>query len=250
VVVEETDLIKRKKGFSTWLGRSSKVQIWEGKLLLGPLEINVSEAQCWDPKPDWEEIYRQRELVLQNYPKLIFPFLRDAPSESLMQIMKGSSNLEFGFLGHQEAMPNTSDRFVKAALEPIRCMIQGIREDQQSLWEQGVRSLAGLGQGLTPAGDDFILGAIYALRVVFPHEQAERIAQSICELATHRTSYLSAAYLKAACKGEAVELWHQLLDALTCCDENVNNGILQFRDVGHTSGFDALAGFVCILSHF
>jgi hypothetical protein len=248
LVVREFDVSNNVMGFSTWLDRSSKVRIGEERLWLGPLAIDLSDARYWDPKPDWEEIYRRRKLILRKCTKWISPLLKNAPSESLIQILRRPIALEFGVGVYPETIPGTSDRFVNAALKPIHWMVHGITEEKQSLWERGVRSLAGLGRGLTPAGDDFILGALYALRVVFPHEHAERIAFNICELATEQTSHLSAAYLRAAARGEAVELWHLLLEALISCDEKIfREAVLQFRKVGYTSGFDALAGFMYVL---
>ncbi len=248
LVVREFDVSNNEMGFSTWLDRSSKVRIGEERLCLGPLAIDLSEVRYWDPKPDWEDIYRRRKLILRKCTKWISPLLKNGPSESLIQILRHPMALEFEVGVYPETLPGTSDRFVKAALKPIHCMVHGIIEEKRSIWERGVRSLAGLGRGLTPAGDDFILGTLYALRVVFPHEHAERIAFSICELATKQTSHLSAAYLRAAARGEAVELWHLLLKALISCDEKTfREVVLQFRKVGYTSGFDALAGFIYVL---
>jgi hypothetical protein len=106
-----------------------------------------------------------------------------------------------------------------------------------------------LGGGLTPAGDDFLLGALYALWVARPSEQATALGEVIVASAIPRTSRLSAAWLEAAARGEAGQPWHTLVGALASDDSQVidraAHGIL---GVGHTSGADALAGFVLVLS--
>jgi hypothetical protein len=159
LVVKKSEFFAKGMDFSTWVKPSSRVRAREERLSLGILVIDLSEVRWWDPMPDWNEVYRQHKLILRNSKKLVPHLLRNAPSESLMQVMENPSNPEFGFDVCSEAMPITMDRVVKAAFKPIQHLMQGIIQGQKSILEQGVRSLAGLGGGLTPAGDDFILGS-------------------------------------------------------------------------------------------
>jgi hypothetical protein len=74
--------------------------------------------------------------------------------------------------------------------------------------------LAGLGQGLTPSGDDFIMGAIHAAWIIHPLEVASAFAGEIANASASLTTSLSAAWLKSAGKGEAGILWHEFFDTL------------------------------------
>jgi hypothetical protein len=104
--------------------------------------------------------------------------------------------------------------------------------------------LAGLGAGLTPAGDDFLMGAVYATWIIHPPEIAKMIATEITELAAPLTTSLSAAWLRSAGKGEAGSLWHRLFDALLSGNAmQVEAAMDRILDIGETSGADALAGF-------
>lgn len=97
----------------------------------------------------------------------------------------------------------------------------------------GVAALAGRGEGLTPAGDDLLVGVLHALWVWRPRsEWGRRIAQT----AAARTTTLSANFLHAAAEGEAVWHWHTLVDG----DADAVNRIMS---VGHRSGAYAWAGF-------
>jgi hypothetical protein len=70
-------------------------------------------------------------------------------------------------------------------------------------------------------------------------------------LVADQTSHLSAAYLQAATRGEAVQLWHFLLESLISSDKAAVREIASsFKNIGYTSGFDALAGFVCVLIQY
>jgi hypothetical protein len=102
-----------------------------------------------------------------------------------------------------------------------------------------------LGVGLTPAGDDFLLGIIYGLWADGGREPARtrQIAACIAAAAAARTTTLSAAWLTAAARGEAGRPWHNLITALRD-NKNVPQTIDHILATGHTSGADALAGFI------
>lgn len=97
----------------------------------------------------------------------------------------------------------------------------------------GAFGLAGRGSGLTPTGDDILMGVIYALWVWQPSIEWIRL---ISDTAVARTTTLSAAFLKAAANGEATIHWHDFVNGKPHAIQNILN-------IGHTSGADALAGF-------
>ena len=102
-------------------------------------------------------------------------------------------------------------------------------------------SLIGLGPGLTPAGDDFVGGAMIALRA-FGHEAlADRIAAWALPLAAANTSRISRAHLECAARGEGHAYLHDFLSSPT------RENLAKLSRVGHTSGLDAAAGAVLAL---
>ncbi|HSM71828.1 MAG TPA: DUF2877 domain-containing protein, partial [Anaerolineales bacterium] len=108
-----------------------------------------------------------------------------------------------------------------------------------------VQKLAGLGVGLTPAGDDFIMGALYAAWIIHPREVAGELAEEIVKTAVPLTTSLSGAWIMSAGRGEAGQLWHEFFDALMDGDEStVQLRMENILAVGETSGADALAGFL------
>lgn len=108
-----------------------------------------------------------------------------------------------------------------------------------------VRYLAGRGIGLTPGGDDFLMGMIYALWATRPLAEAAAIAQQIFEVAAPLTTTLSARWLQAAKGGEAHISWHNLILALGQNEPTaVFDSLKAILNIGHTSGADALSGFV------
>ena len=102
-------------------------------------------------------------------------------------------------------------------------------------------ALIGLGQGLTPAGDDFAGGAMIALRG-FGHAQlADRIAAWALPLAERNTNRISRAHLACAATGEGHEALHDLL----CTFDEKH--LERLSRIGHTSGLDAAAGALLAL---
>lgn len=107
------------------------------------------------------------------------------------------------------------------------------------------KQLAGLGQGLTPAGDDFLLGAIYAAWIIHPPEIAGMLANEITASAALLTTSLSAAWLRSTGKAEAGILWHRFFDVLISANPaRIQEAMDKILAVGETSGADAMAGFI------
>lgn len=110
------------------------------------------------------------------------------------------------------------------------------------------RSLLGAGEGLTPSGDDFVGGVLFALRLGARGERAAQVevfANRICEAAPKRTHVISATLLAdlAALRG------YSLIDevGLAAMDGSVSRVLTAGRTLvtlGHSSGWDLLAGFI------
>ena len=104
-----------------------------------------------------------------------------------------------------------------------------------------VVDLLGAGRGLTPSGDDCIVGVLVALRALGERAVAASAARIVARYAPQRTNRLSAAHLDAACAGEAIEPIHAAIEAIA---GNAPPGpaLDAIEGFGHGSGFDALAG--------
>ena len=100
--------------------------------------------------------------------------------------------------------------------------------------------LLGLGPGLTPSGDDCVLGWLVGARVGPPMGRglAERAGPMLLAAAAERTGALSRAFLAAAVEGHVAELLHRFV---TAPDDARLAGLLA---LGETSGADLLAGYL------
>lgn len=100
-------------------------------------------------------------------------------------------------------------------------------------------AMVGLGQGLTPSGDDMLLGVLSALHMYRP-EPAGLLAEALEPLLS-RTNDISRSYLRQALEGRAATPVLQTLEGLASGDMR-GAGLL--LDVGHSSGGDILEGIL------
>jgi len=198
--------------FSKYITLESPTAIFENQLTLEGLTVDVCDAKLWNPRPAWEKLYLNRESVLTQL--------------SSMSIVSDQPLLPYSLIS------SFSSALVDANISSAINITS---------------RLAGLGQGLTPAGDDFIMGAIYAAWIIHPSQVARILAKEITNTAAPLTTSLSAEWLRSAGRGEAGITWHEFFEALISADPiHVQEAIDKILAVGETSGADAMAGFMSI----
>ena len=111
--------------------------------------------------------------------------------------------------------------------------------------DDDVQMLIGLGPGLTPSGDDYLGGLLIALHALDRRPQAQGLWRWL-EPRLKRTSAISAAHLAAAAAGEGHEALHACLEALASRNADWAKTLDQVANVGHVSGWDALAGIAAV----
>lgn len=102
----------------------------------------------------------------------------------------------------------------------------------------------GLGQGLTPSGDDMLLGTFAALHMYEP-DLVPVLAQGVLPQ-LDRTNDISASYLTLAAQGRAAT---PVIQALTELGTGATQGARLLLGVGHASGGDILQGILTALNH-
>ncbi len=109
--------------------------------------------------------------------------------------------------------------------------------------DRAAATLLGLGYGLTPSGDDVLSGAVIMLHAIGDHSTAVALAMAIRRHMRTMTSPLSCAFLDAACDGEPSAAVHNAISGLLG-GAAAAAVIGPLADVGHTSGYDLLAGIL------
>jgi hypothetical protein len=217
----------------------SSVDLAPDSIRVGSLIVDLSDAVPWNPLPDWPRLRVALAQVESCLPLLRATLCAHAPPASLAALVVDlpapSSAVEVALL--QTARDHWSA--LAYALE------NGDREGSL----ESAAGLAGLGDGLTPAGDDWLLGAALAAHLKDPSDPARELFLEAARGAARRTTPLSAAWLRAAASGECAAPWHELFESCLGADEEaIEHAAHQIIGQGHTSGASALAGFVEVLS--
>lgn len=195
----------------------------QGSLWVGTLQIALQQAIIWQP----------------DLPALHHPFHQ---ATHLLH--------ELAHHSPPSALHRGAAALVQRAQQGIALLQSGLTQGDEDKVGAGVTRLAGLGPGLTPAGDDFLVGllaALHACRLHAPATQPEinNCCRLIAQTAAPHTTRLSAQWLHHAGQGHFGEAWHHLIDAL---NRNESAAITatahRILTTGATSGIDAMSGFL------
>ena len=202
--------------FSEQLTLNSPVSISLTQLILGNLSVNTANAKLWNPQPDWKQLHGRRSDILHQLASVSFPVHKLSIPRSLLSEFTTSIVAADVSKSHNSA-----------------------------------QKISGLGSGLTPEGDDFIMGAVLAAWIIHPLDIASALVHEITNAAAPLTTSLSAAWIKSAGSGDAGELWHDLFNAFLSADKMAVEGFKEkILGVGHTSGADALTGFLDVFNSY
>lgn len=108
--------------------------------------------------------------------------------------------------------------------------------------------LVGLGPGLTPSGDDALGGMMIALHALGEARRAADLWAAARPVAAANGNAISQALLDAASRGTGAAPVHSLMNAiLKGAAAGMPEGIAAIDAIGHSSGWDAMAGVVSAL---
>ena len=224
------------------LGPGMEVWVGDGELLIPGCNFSLClpEAPPWEPRPDIEGYSWQCETVAQHV-HLLARYLVDRPQRGGLAALVGPL-----LLGQAvQEMP-----LVWMALPKMRLLARAAREQDMAGVEEATRGLAGLGPGLTPAGDDVLAGfaavmAMLSARISADGTSRSHVAEVIAAVARPRTTMLSGVLLEHAARGEVAEQLGEMLLTLALPVEE-SGAVLCAADkllaFGETSGGDTLLG--------
>jgi hypothetical protein len=134
------------------------------------------------------------------------------------------------------------ERLTQAALDLGR----GVRAGRFEAMRGAAARLVGLGQGLTPAGDDFLCGFLaagYCRRAasLAPSRLLRSFAEAVRQL-LGQTTDVSASFLRDALRGYVSCPLAALAEACAPGGD-LDGALLRLAAIGHSSGLDAATGF-------
>ena len=157
-------------------------------------------------------------------------------------------------LGGDGGSKHSAEPLLRVASEGVKPLIPWLvaalaGESADESVPEAARRLIGLGPGLTPSGDDLLGGAMIALRALGRADVAGRLAAWALSVAEKATGKISFAHLQCAADGEGAAALHDTLAAVMSPGApGLAECLAAIDAIGHTSGWDALAGAMAVLS--
>ncbi|MDP6452133.1 MAG: DUF2877 domain-containing protein [SAR202 cluster bacterium] len=164
-----------------------------------------------------------------------------------LKMIHGQGNLG----GLLDSAQGYESAFLRAGADVIKKLTQPDPSASSGLDIEAGKSLVGLGPGLTPSGDDFLGGMFFALwhlNAAYPSEfnyDTEHI-DSLLDFAASQTNQISYAILTDFADGQGPAPLHDLMEALLTGKPMlaISDCIRRVAAIGHSSGWDMLAGFM------
>lgn len=213
---------------------------WQVRWEALPLHVDLHTAETWHCNfnylPDTGEASIQSETI-----KLIFDLLEE-------HFLREPAGLHPGLLTGTHLTPEST--LNHRVGEVMHDLIQTTRLGR-AIPEKSVQQLVGLGPGLTPSGDDFLVGFLAGLWGSSVHHPLWRdftlqLGRVICSIAHEQTGEISYTYLFHAARGLFSRRLFELVRLLfmSAPGEQVLHAARAVLSGGHTSGRDLLIGLL------
>jgi len=209
------------------------------KLPEAAIEIDLSAATRWQCEWGRYAIDVRAEATVGSL-RTIRAILRDQPPAG------GFAPLLLQHVGPRSPL----DRAMRGRLTQALPALRRADSDLDSVAAgRALSLLAGLGPGLTPSGDDFIIGYLTALHSRRAHEPMlseylNGLMSPIMKFA-HAANVVSRQYLLGALEGEVSEALVRVVARVAGADElGVQESAAHLVRAGHSSGADSLSGLL------
>ena len=205
------------------------------------LAVHTAKSLTWSALDVWKPIVIPESLPTNGQ---IFNFFQQLNSRNengnelidmVSQILKGSTS-----------PPESANDMANA----ISTLYHALRQKDIGQLDRAALFLAGRGRGLTPSGDDFLLGICYGMFMAQDklsgfHDSAGKLISGIV---AKRSTLISGNLVECAAVGEVDERLGTAFHALLHPEQSSSPAIAGILSWGSSSGMDAAAGMALLLS--
>jgi hypothetical protein len=220
----------------------------DGRLLTlhGPGPLAAPFAVALDERLAWRELEPGLSVEREGRGRLALGALRlDCSAARVVETSIGAgsdSGALAAALAQAPSRPAAPSLASAIALEGRRRLAEGLRRGDADRFVDGARRLIGLGEGLTPAGDDLLVGGLAVARRFRPDFLLDDpgIGHALADAAREGTTIVAREFLLEALEGRFSEIVIALLTAADVPRARAALGDL--LELGATSGADMAAG--------
>ncbi len=218
------------------------VQISPGliTILEANLTISTQGATIWQPETASPVIFQHAECLIRikNFAQEAHQHKQGAGLSGLLPSLLSAPFVGFPSNQHTQDVWDTD----------IQTIRQGLFRFDVPATIKITENILGRGAGLTPSGDDFLIGLLLALNrweaVFGPNDQLQNLNEKIISVAYTKTTTLSANLIECAARGLADERLINALDYLMTGANAAENTLSELLNWGNSSGVDALVGMI------
>lgn len=226
----------------------SNYKIYDGTLELeGGIQLDLNGQQIWKPERfRLGELLPPSDIVRSLF--AIMTSLQGLPSpKGFGRFLPEITHMANGNLTQQEICPESS--IVHPAWSYLREICAASSANNHGQLLRSAKRLIGLGEGLTPSGDDFLGGMLFTLEIFrkaigqFPG-YSQHDMKLFLAYAKHNTNIISYTILADHVYGHGSEVLHQFVNAVLVGEPRVRlrDLIMRIIEMGHSTGWDILTG--------
>ncbi len=209
------------------------------------LAISIENASLWEPVQLYNDVLSVSDIVERNLMKLREVARSYGKLDGLGLLIELSED-EL----HDTEVATTLDIVPRLALPHLLNLIQTIKTKDLDNLPESVQHLVGLGPGLTPSGDDFLIGLMLSMLFIARNFKLDidhiiDVNETIISCIPGRTTSISEEFLFQAATGNANEPILNLIETLlTSNSAQVERATRTVLAIGGTSGTDTILGIL------
>ncbi len=215
------------------------------------LRLSTQNSQPWNPHPHLEPGACPPERLERNLARLTTLMAEKAPTDGLAALASLSIDATSDAPAFPDAPASADESFLLHTARPAAALLlEGVMHQHHQAVRQGASALSGLGPGLTPSGDDLLIGFMAATSVLnaplgLGNDFYQRLHMELLTIARGRTNKLSLTWMEYARQGEVAEHVGRLFHTLVGDNARLlEEAALTVLKSGATSGGDLLAGII------
>jgi hypothetical protein len=218
-------------GFKT--GIKAVINKDEIKMPEACISIKLTGVKVWDSSPLFLRSKISEEILNKNIEKIRVLTLKYGQIEGIASILDGDK---------------VANHYKDFIINSVKRLAKGISDFDYKEITEASKRLIGLGPGLTPAADDFLLGilaSLYYMGYYFGNhlENLKKIAGFMIYDLPGRTTFISEIMLRNGTKARFSEPIRDLMLAVIH-NTSVQDECVNLLSIGGTSGSDCAAGIV------
>ncbi len=212
----------------------------EGTIRIGRvIEISVCEAKIWQPS-----LFHVEDLQLEG--------LRDRIKAVARRLIELKGEVGWAafltyLVGTRAQPPPLEFQTLERQVNDLHVAMFSERVEQV---RTALKPFYGLGRGLTPSGDDFIIGLVLIVSrwpdAVSFHPELTDLLEGIVSDAQLQTTRISQALITCAARGYADERLLGAVDGIVTGHKSVEECAALLASYGGSSGIDALVGIASL----